>query len=208
MEEIGVPFLIVHKDSFPDRKQYDLIDDDPSTNSDVLLPMFHYDGVKVGKAPGFCSDKWKTQTVHRTVNDFFGQKEASKRGVDQWIGMSSDEMKRVKFPTGKWQKRYPLVDMLLSREQVIAISEAFGLPKPPRSACYLCPNRTDDEWVELKTNTPDDFNKACEDEKYIHNEGYEDQFLHQSCVPLGEVIFITNQEEQLDLFNCSGICFT
>ncbi len=209
MDEIGVPFIIAHKDSFPELgKQYDIIDDDPNTKTDVLMPMFHNDGVSIGKAPGFCSDKWKTKTVHRSVNKYFGEKVANKRGVDQWIGMSSDEMKRVKFPSGKWQKKYPLVEMMLNRAQVIAISQAFGLPTPPRSSCYMCPNRTDPEWVELKKETPEDFELAVKVESYIHSEGYEDQFLHKSCKPLGEVIFKTGAEAQMDLFNCSGICFT
>lgn len=209
MKEIGVPFLIVHKDSFPELgKQYDLIDDDPKTKADVLMPMFVDDGVKVGKAPGFCSSLWKTQTVHRAVNKFFGEKEATKRGVDQWIGMSIDEYQRVKFPTGKWQKKYPLVEMALNRQQVISISEKFGLPKPPRSSCYMCPNRTDAEWIDLKNDSPEDFQKAIGVELYIHEQGYDDQFLHNSCVPLGEVIFKTGDESQMDMFNCSGICFT
>ncbi|CAH9011948.1 putative ribosomal L7Ae/L30e/S12e/Gadd45 family protein [Vibrio phage 434O48-1] len=209
MEEIGVPFLIVHKDSFPELgKTYDLIDEDPKTKTDVLLPMFIDDGVSSGKASGFCSSLWKTQTVHRAVNKFFGSKETSRRGVDQWIGMSIDEYQRVKFPEGKWQKKYPLVDMALNRQQVISISEKFGLPTPPRSACFMCPNKKDEEWIDMKENAPEDFKMAIEVEKHIHKQGYDEQFLHSSCVPLGEVIFKTGDESQMDMFNCSGICFT
>ncbi|AGG58080.1 hypothetical protein VPAG_00044 [Vibrio phage douglas 12A4] len=208
MEEIGVPFIIPHKDSFPEcGRLYDLIDDSPTSKSDVLLPTFIKDHGGIGKAKGFCSSKWKTQTVHRAVNKFFGKAVADKRGIDQWIGMSSDEMKRVKFPVGKWQKQYPLVEMMLDRAQVISISEQFGLPTPPRSSCYMCPNRGDAQWAELKRDDPEDFKKACDVEKYLHEEGYEEHFLHKSCKPLGEVIFITDSDDN-DETNCSGICFT
>jgi len=209
MEEIGVPYIIKHKDSFPELgRLYDLIDDYPDTKTDVLLPMFIIENGQIKKAKGFCSANWKTATVHRTVNQYFGKDVADKRGVDQWIGMSIDEYQRVKYPLGKWQKQYPLVNMALNRQQVINISIAAGLPTPPRSSCYMCPNRRDKEWLEMKKDCPSDFQKAVEVEKYIHAQGYDNQFIHQSGIPLDQVIFTTEPDGQMDMFECSGMCFT
>lgn len=209
MKEIDVPFIIKHKDSFPELgKTYDLIDESNETKTDVLLPMFIDNMGDISKAKGFCSHIWKTMTVHRTVNQFFGKKEADKRGIDQWIGMSIDEYQRVKYPVGKWQKQYPLVNMALNRQQVINITQAFGLPKPPRSSCKMCPNRADREWLEMKRDAPEDFQEAVEVERFIHSKGYDNQFIHQSCIPLDQVIFTTEPEGQMDMFECSGMCFT
>lgn len=72
------------------------------------------------------------------------------------------------------------------------------------SACWMCPNHHNGEWLRLKLEQPAEFEKACALEDEIRQRDPH-AWLHRSCVPLREVDF-----EQPDLFSrpCdSGVCF-
>lgn len=208
-ESIGVEYVRVKKSDYTTT---DLIYD--GDEQSVLMPMFtsfngnDSDGTPSGKQPGFCSSKWKSDVIQRYLNNRFGQQELTKQGVDFWIGMSLDEKRRVNYPVGKWQKRYPLFESLVIRSQAIQIVMDFGLPKPPRSSCYMCPNRTDEEWLDMKANHPSDFSAAINVEKQIQAE-FPWLTIHGSGKPLGEVIFSTKpkQFDIYDQFCDTGMCF-
>ncbi|MGD8170054.1 hypothetical protein ACQEXU_00220 [Vibrio sp. TRT 21S02] len=207
-DEMGVEFVIVPKS--------DWTNNDICTESDdeTVLPAFftEFNGRsakgELGKQPGFCSSKWKVEPIQRYLNNRFGEKELTKRGVDFWIGMSFDERNRVKYPSGKWQKRYPLFEAEILREQAIQIVQDFGLPEPPRSACWMCPNRHDEEWIWMKENVPQDFAAARQFEQELQQD-FPWLYLHKSGVKLGEIIFTTKPKQQdiFDQFCDTGMCF-
>jgi len=208
-DEMGIDYVIVKKS---DWTKNDITT--PSDDECVLPPFFSTlngrgkDGGCYGKQPGFCSDKWKAEPLRRYLNDRYGERELTRRGVDFWIGMSFDEARRVKYPTGKWQKRYPLFEAQIVREQAIQIVKDFGLPEPPRSACWMCPNRHDDEWLWMKKNVPEDYEKAIQFERDLQKD-FDYLYLHQTGKPIGEVIF-TQRAKQMDIFDqfCdTGLCF-
>ena len=210
-EKIGVEYVIVKKSDFTD------CDITYKSDSETVLPAFftEYDGRKpdgtCNKQPGFCSDKWKKDPLHRYLNRRFGEKELTKRGVDFWIGMSLEERSRVNFPSGKWQKLYPLFEAQILREQAIKIVMDYGLPEPPRSACWMCPNRHDDEWLWMKENIPDDFARAVQFEKALQKE-YEWLWLHREGKPLSELNFkdlsrSTKQDDMFEKYCDTGMCF-
>lgn len=125
--------------------------------------------------------------------------------------MSFDEPRRIKIVEGKWQKRYPLFEAQITREQAIKIVEEYGLPTPPRSACYMCPNRHDDEWQHMRENSPIDFELACKFEAELQKE-YPWLWLHRSGIPLKSLDFkvISRSDRQMDILdrNCdTGMCF-
>ena len=146
--------------------------------------------------------------MRRYLNHRFGEKELRRKGVDMWIGMSFEERKRIRYPAGKWQNRYPLFESQFLRNQAIQVVKDLGMPEPPRSACKMCPNRTDPEWIDMKKNHPDEFKEACEVECIIREE-FPWMTIHESGKPLGEVIF-TTKPKQLDIYDqfCdTGMCF-
>ncbi|MDA0122060.1 hypothetical protein OH459_05450 [Vibrio sp. MM46] len=199
-EQMGVEYLIVPKSDYT---KYDLTD---PKGKNVLPPFFtEWNGRdkngQCNKQPGFCSDKWKGEVVRRLCNERF-----PKSQFDMWLGMTTDELRRVKVTVGKWQKRYPLVEMRLSRSDAIRIVEKAGLPTPPRSACWMCPNRNDTEWQYMKDHCPMDFEKAVQFEKDLQKE-YPHLWLHKSGVPIGEVIFFDGQIDMFSGFCDSGMCF-
>jgi len=176
----------------------------------LLLPAFSSQGFEVGKMPGFCSSKWKAETLTRYMRLACGVPSASQK---LWIGFSLDESRRaVRMMNGEAYKagliRFPLIhDVPLRRQAAIAIVERMGWPTPPRSACWMCPNQGDHEWRDLKANSPDEFSAACALEKEVQEK---DPFawFHSSCVPLGEVDFTAPDDLFADRACSSGGCFT
>lgn len=137
-------------------------------------------------------------------------------GVVQWIGISVDEIGRIKESQVKWvENRWPLVDLRKSRVDCLNWMDAKGFPKPPRSACSFCPFHSDAEWRRLKTEEPIAFYDAVDYEREMQsldqfrNGSDTKLFLHRSCKPLSEIDFSTEEERgQLNMFNneCEGMC--
>lgn len=212
-DSIGLEYKIIKKGDYTDADiEYTNADGDVSTLPPFFTEINGRDkNGQCQKQPGFCSSIWKTQTLKRYLNNRYGEKILTKRGVDFWIGMSMEEKKRVKYPSGKWQKRYPLFESLILRSQAIQIVKDYGLPTPPRSACWMCPNLHDDEWQWMKENVPDDFNSAVTFDVELR-ENYEYLYLHRSGKPLSEIDFIesSRSSKQVDIYDqfCdTGMCF-
>lgn len=70
----------------------------------VLIPGFTTQGGSVGKLSGFCSGRWKQDVAERYLRSL---------GVvtaRNWIGISIDEMRRVRKQHRKWLELwYPLI---------------------------------------------------------------------------------------------------
>lgn len=176
----------------------------------VLLPGFTSQTGESGKLLGFCSKTWKVDTQTRYVREALGVATNLQRN---WIGYSLDEVRRAfrmmagdKYKSGLvW---FPLIHGVPHRRQkAIKLVESMGWPTPPRSACWNCPNQGDGEWLDLKTNHPDEFAEACALEKEVQKV---DPFcwFHSSCVPLGEVDFSQPEDLFSDRACSSGGCFT
>lgn len=205
-DEMGIEYFIPKKSEWTEHDITSFSDDDC-----VLPPFFtEFNGRDknnlCSKQPGFCSGKWKTEVIKRFLNNKYGEKELTARGVDSWMGMTTDERRRIKYPTGKWQKKYPLFESGLTRNDCIKIVEEFGLLTPPRSACWMCPNRAPAEWAHMRENCPDDFAKAVEFEKELQKD-FPWLWLHKEGIPIHLVDF--KEDEDTDMSgNCdSGLCF-
>ena len=178
----------------------------------LLIPAFSdiVDGGK-GKLPNFCTTYWKIEAVDNWLSREHGIKRS---GYVKWIGFSLNEGRRAaRMMSGKEYRsgliRFPLIhDVPLTREQAVATVERFGWPKPPRSACWMCPNQSDMEWLDLKQNWPVEFGLACDLDEEIRQRD-PNAYLHESRQSLREVVF--SDELQADVFNpkpCdSGVCF-
>lgn len=168
-------------------------------NDDILIPAFTTEGDGVGKLPTFCSNEWKKRVMQRWATDQ-GVVEA-----DIWMGFSIDEMRRCSQPTGKWQHRYPLIEKRMNRGDCVALVKRMGWPEPPRSSCWMCPNKTQGEWKWQKESAPEDFSKAVAFEKEIQSVD-PDLWLTQAAIPLADIDFSTDQEQMFG--SCVGGCFT
>ncbi len=144
-----------------------------------------------------------------------GQKEL---GVIQWIGISLDEVSRMKPSRLPWsQHRWPLIEKEMTRHDCIRWMERNGYPKPPRSACYYCPFHSNAEWSRLKREEPKAFAIAAKFEKDLqalhaaHEGGGKIKslpFLHKQLKPIDEIDFDEDPRQgYMDFINeCEGMC--
>lgn len=137
--------------------------------------------------------------------------------VMQWIGISLDEIYRMKESREPWQEnRWPLIDARMNRQDCLRWMESHGHPRPPRSACVFCPFHNNAEWAKLKRDEPAEFERAAKFERAVkESDGKKNAsinstlFLHRSCKPLSEVDFSTEEDRgQLNMFvnECEGMC--
>ena len=139
-------------------------------------------------------------------------------GVISWIGISLDEVSRMKPSRNNWaQNRWPLIEMEMTRHDCLRWMKARGFPTPPRSACTYCPFHSDHEWKRLKNDEPSAFADAVQFEKdlqHLHQVTHANGrirgkiFLHNSLVPLGEIDFSEDTAQgNLNFHNeCEGMC--
>lgn len=176
-------------------------------SGELLIPAYS----KNGKLPTFCSVEWKMRVIRRYIRA---------HGVNRcimWLGMSTDEVERLKPSSVRWcENHWPLCDMPVSahygtrynRTACRQIILEYGWPDPPKSSCWMCPHRRNDQWRRLKERYPDDFQKAVLlDEQIRLNDTRDGLWLHDSRMPLGEIDF--SEDDGPLLLGCdSGFCFT
>ena len=165
-----------------------------------------------------CTADFKVAPIIKEIRKRCGIKHGQKEvTVTQWIGISYDEMQRMKLPSNLWtQHRWPIIEKRMTRSHCIEWMTKNGYPEPPRSACYYCPFHDDDEWRRLKTQDPEHFQKAVEfDRTYrrLQNENPGglriEVYLHKSCKPLDQVDFTDKDANQIDFdfsSECEGMC--
>jgi hypothetical protein len=164
-----------------------------------------------------CTRDFKLDPLMRKARELGNIKRGQKTvGVVQWIGISLDEIYRMKPSRDKWaENRWPLVDLRINRHDCLMWMKRHKYPQPPRSACIYCPFHNDSDWRRLKAEAPQDFEKAVKFEEALQEAKSKSQnfkttpFLHRSCKPLAEVDLSTDEENgQTNFFNneCEGMC--
>lgn len=134
-----------------------------------------------------------------------------------WIGISTDEADRMKDSQEPWIKtRWPLIEKNMSRQDCLDWVKKNGHPEPPRSACIFCPFHSDDEWIRIKKETPEEFQEVVQYERDLQAAQRNQEqlrgvpFLHDTCVPIDQVKFIPTEKgrKQISLFSneCNGLC--
>lgn len=175
----------------------------------LLIPAFH----ETGKLQTFCSSEWKRNVVRRYIRS---------KGIKQcinWLGMSIDEVERLKPSGAQWiETVWPLCGMPREHDYGVRYSRAdcrqlilkYGWPEPPKSSCWMCPNRRNDQWQRLKDYYPQDFAAAVALEKEMSAKNTQGGlWLHNARKPLDEIDFTKDEESQPELFGCdSGFCWT
>ncbi len=110
------------------------------------------------------------------------------------LGISTDEWQRARTDSGiAWQVlEYPLLDLRLNRRDCVRIIEDAGLPVPPKSACWFCPFHSRGEWIRMKREEPEQFQKSVELERLLNSRraklGKDRVYLHASAQPLEQAV--------------------
>jgi hypothetical protein len=164
-----------------------------------------------------CTQDFKIRPILKKARELAGIKRGQKTvGVMQWIGISLDEVHRMKPSRDAWSESvWPLVDMRMRRHDCLLWMERNGYPKPPRSSCVYCPYHSDAEWRRLKIEEPEAFAQAAAFERRLQavhaltDNRDSTPFLHKSCVPLDHVDLSTDTDNgQMTLWGneCEGMC--
>lgn len=198
---VGLELTIVNAADFTDH--LDIIYTGGSGERTMLLPGFTTLGGQVGKLSPFCSGKWKRDVGERWMRSI-GIKEAR-----NWIGISRDEARRIRAQHRGWLALwYPLIfEVPMWRSGCVELIRAQGWQGDiPHSACWMCPNQSDSEWLDMRLHQPQDFAAACELEADARKEDPH-FYLHPRCIPLAEVDF-TAQHTMFADRGCTSGCFT
>lgn len=118
-----------------------------------------------------CSMKWKQEPQTKWVNNWpmARQRWASGGRVVKVIGYDADEPDRVKFHGDeRYAHWHPLVDNDIGRDECVAVVKRSGLPVPPKSSCFFCPEMTPPEIAELERRHPDLLARALAMEANAH----------------------------------------
>lgn len=138
------------------------------------------------------------------------QKVREKRKVNLWIGISLDEIERIKLSNVKYiENKYPLIINRIGIDKIVNYFKTNNLNEPIKSACVMCPFHSDNYWKRLKKVLPNEFEKACYfDEKIRIYPGFNDKlYLHRSLKPLREIDFDYKKSLFPELIEeCDGFC--
>jgi hypothetical protein len=149
-------------------------------NGDLLLPVF----TETGKFSAYCSGEWKKAVVQRYLR---GQGVGPATVVTNWIGYAWDERRRIRDNHGEgcWLRRFPLVELGLTKADCRVIIADEGLPTPVSSSCWMCPHRSNAEWRHVRDNLPEQWQEAIAlDEAIREDDQRHAVYLHQSRIPL------------------------
>jgi hypothetical protein len=158
-----------------------------------------------------CTKEYKLTPIRRKIRQLLGGK-TPKGGAEIWIGISTDEVTRVKpSQVGYIVNRWPLIERRMNRNDCLRWLEHNGYGEPPKSSCIGCPFHNDTQWRALRDNSPDEWQDAIEIDRAIRDQPKfrGKQFMHRSMVPLDQVDLSTAEDRgQLNLFNneCEGMC--
>lgn len=164
-----------------------------------------------------CTSGYKIEPITKLLRRLIGvkprQRMPAETKVNLWLGISLDEIYRMKPAREPWiERRWPLVDLRMSRWDCLRWVERNGYPKPPRSSCIGCPYHSDEEWRRLRDNTPEEWKDAVAVDVMIRGgfmTTHGPLYLHRSLRPLDEVDLSTPADHgQGDLFGneCEGMC--
>lgn len=104
-----------------------------------------------------CSLKFKVEPQEKWANNDPACKAAWAAGqqVTKCVGYEWGEERRVKDdPSGKYLKRYPLIEWQMDRDACKAVILDAGLKLPGKSSCFFCPASTKSDIRALEQTYP------------------------------------------------------
>lgn len=166
-----------------------------------------------------CTREYKLSPILRETRRRLGlayrERIAASVWVEQWIGISTDEITRQKPPREPYVVgRWPLIDVGMSRGDCkVWFAERYPGRTLPRSACTFCPYHSAAEWRDLRDNDPQGWEQACAVDEALRTPQMIDlmngtMFLLRDAVPLRDAQFSPSDHGQLGLFDeeCEGMC--
>lgn len=167
------------------------------------MPLFtiNADGSR-GMGRRQCTNEYKLKVIKRQARRLLGHPhpDPMPRGLyaEQWIGISRDEIGRVKDSGIKYlRSEFPLLDLDgavdgrtgWTRSDCRRYLRSRGWASTPRSACVGCPFRGNREWREMRDQRPAEWADAVAFDHALRAVTRADgirEYLHVSRLPLDE----------------------
>lgn len=109
------------------------------------------------------------------------------------VGFAVDESNRAKYMScAGIEKRYPLIEREITRKGCVEIIKSHGLPIPPKSGCFFCPQQSASQWRKLRRDHPDLWCKALALENRV-KEKRPNKNLSFANIPLEQLIESKNR---------------
>lgn len=209
-KQISFPVLRVSKGNIKN----DLIQNIEHGKRFGAIPFFTNGG---GMGRRQCTNAYKLQPIRKKVRELLGFEKGQRipsGSVDMYIGISVDEIQRMKPSRDKWINNvWPLIDLDMTRNDCFAWMRKHKYPQPPKSSCIGCPYHSNSHWAEMQKNDPESFADAVSVDNKLRDSGVRtgmknEEFMHRSLIPLGDITFFDDRQQELDLFDdeCEGMC--
>ncbi|MEL6683505.1 MAG: hypothetical protein AAFQ09_12830 [Pseudomonadota bacterium] len=210
-----LPFPVHRVSALNLRKQ--VVDRAAQADGRYISVPFFLDAGGMGRRQ--CTNEAKIVPIRKEIRRLLGlPKGAHATGyrVEQWIGISTDEMQRMKEARECWMThRWPLIEARMSRGDCLAWLEKNGYPAPPKSSCIGCPFHNDRFWRDMRRDDPASFDDAVQVDRALRAHGKtkgmrSHEYMHRSCQPLDAVDFEARTTgQQIDFWDeCDGVCGT
>lgn len=153
----------------------------------------------------WCTKEHKVQPIQR----FYRKKlnATRKNPIYQDIGFSLDEFVRAenqkKYTPQYIINQYPLVDLKITREDIIKDFENLEFPTPPKSGCWFCPFYRKEYFRKMKVQNKKQFDACCELEE--QGRKYPKKLL-KFKKPLREVDFNSYLDDYVEDSCDTGYC--
>jgi hypothetical protein len=145
-----------------------------------------------------CTNYWKIIPVRHELRHLF-----PKQRVNLWMGISTDEISRMKESRLKWLTHcFPLVDSGFNRDYCAKFLEKQTSFKVPKSACVFCPFKAADRWIATQQNEVE-MEKIEKVERILNPRG---EFLTKHLKPIREIDFTNGQKTNDWINECEGMC--
>lgn len=138
------------------------------------------------------------------------QKVRNKERIRLWIGISLDEIERIKNSPVKYiEHYYPLIEKRIGIDSIVNWFKINNLPEPGKSACLICPFHSWEYWAMLKRFQPKEFQEACDfdDKIRVYPNLERETYLSNRLMPLRDVDFTSPPSLYPNLIEeCHGMC--
>ena len=150
-----------------------------------------------------CTNEFKITPIRTKIWELSDHR---RKKVDQWIGISADEIGRMSESDVLYMRNtYPLIELNLTREDCQQWLTEHGYGPAPKSSCICCPYRSDLAWKEMKEQYPATFQQAVEFEQKMQKKSrLTKTYLHNSRQNLDQVVFKSHPGGE----ECTGYCWT
>jgi len=165
-----------------------------------------------------CTKEYKLEPIRKQMRALVGLTPGEAAGdkvhVEQWLGISTDELHRIRVSRDYWiTLRYPLVfdrTPPMTRQDCLRwLARQYPDHPVPRSACISCPFHTNAEWRRMRDEDPASWAEAVAFDAAIRRPAglRGEAFLHADRVPLDQADLREDDPRQGQLFTC-GVCAT